>query len=190
MSINNGYFHIICPVKNLPDNPKTIRITVASSAGIYAPKRSVADITAFTAPSPISTANLSGFVAIRPDAFDFDTVVWSDSAGNYSIELPERTYSNIAVVNENYGVDVAESWAWHIILDADQRLDFKVGTGEVYNLKVWPNNGGFATYFISFRPMDIAYYRSTNTRPVSLNGNTYTLPDHTADLEPGRLPCR
>ncbi len=191
VSINNGYFHIICPVNHLAKNPETIKVTVSPPGG----EKTTRTIQCryhrlYGAITDFEGKPFRAFVTIRPDAFDFETTVWSDSTGWYSIELPERTYSNIAVVNEDYGVDVAESWAWHIIHDADQRLDFKVGTGEVYNLKAWPNNGGFKTYFISFRPMDIAYFRSTTTRTVSLNGAAFTLPEHTADLEPGDITVR
>ena len=53
----------------------------------------------------------------------------------------------------NYRVTTLEAWAWHMIVDEDQRHDFKIGTGEVYNLNVWSNNGGFSAFQVSFRPM-------------------------------------
>jgi hypothetical protein len=98
-------------------------------------------------------------VLVRSDDFDGSGGVWSDAAGNYSMLLPERVYSNLFVDDESYGMQTAEAWGWHIIMDADQTLDFKVGTGEVYNLNVWPNNGGAKTFFLSFRPMSVFFYK-------------------------------
>jgi hypothetical protein len=111
--------------------------------------------------------------------------IWSDASGNYEIEIPERTYNSIAVDDESYAVKTTETWAWHIIMDADQNLDFKVGTGEVYNLNVWPNNGGGNTYFISFRPMALHLFQQNmgKENPFILDGKTYNLIDIAPDLK-------
>jgi len=112
------------------------------------------------------------------------TAIWSDPLGNYEIYLPERTYSNIAVDDESYGIATAEAWGWHIIMDSDQRLDFKIGTGEVYNLNVWANNGGGNTYFISFRPMSLHLFKNINQQStIRVAGKTYNLVDTDPDLE-------
>jgi len=78
-------------------------------------------------------------------------------------------------------------------MDSDQRLDFKVGTGEIYNLNVWANNGGPDTYFISFRPMILPLTESKNVEellanipkyPVTLNKNEFQVVGLAFDLEP------
>jgi hypothetical protein len=125
-----------------------------------------------------------GFVALSPDDFSFTTGAWSDAAGKYRLLLPERTYNNIAVDDESYRELTAEAWGWHIIVDADQTLDFKVGTGEVYNLNVWSNNGGAKTYFLSFRPMSIQLFRTMGKRAtVTVEGKEYTLVEVVPELE-------
>jgi len=117
-------------------------------------------------------------VIVRPDDFDSGNGVWTDESGNYNILLPERVYSNIFVDDESYGVQTAEAWGWHIIVDQDQNVDFKVGTGEVYNLNVWPNNGGAKTYFISFRPMSLYLYQNAGkTTTVHVDGKEFELVD-------------
>ena len=66
-------------------------------------------------------------------------------------------------------------------MDADQRLDFKVGTGEVYNMNVWPNNGGYSTYFISFRPMVMV--STPKEYPLALNNVERTVTNIAPDLD-------
>lgn len=130
-------------------------------------------------------------VIVRPDDFDSGTGVWSDAVGNYSLLLPERIYSNIFVDDESYGIQTAEAWGWHIIVDEDQTLDFKVGTAEVYNLNVWPNNGGAKTYFLSFRPMSIFFYRNMPAKSsVQVGGETFDLIDVAASLRKEDLKVR
>ena len=90
---------------------------------------------------------------VYPDGFDDACGVWSDGQGYYEVDLPERTYNAFYVNDGNYKSTTLEAWSWHMIMDEDQELDYKVGTGEVYDLQVWPNNGGFSTFHVSFRPM-------------------------------------
>jgi hypothetical protein len=69
-------------------------------------------------------------------------------------------------------------------VDADQKLDFKVGTGEVYNLNVWSNNGGAKTYFLSFRPMSIHLFHNMGKKAtVTVEGKEYTLVEVVPHLE-------
>lgn len=188
--VRGGEFLLTVPVDPLPRNPERIMVEITGSGHRY-----TKDIRCRYHHLSGTITDFEGrpfraFVTVRPDAFDFNTTVWSDSSGHYSIELPERTYSNIAVDDQSYGISTAESWAWHIILDEDQRLDFKVGTGEVYNLKAWPNNGGYKTIFVSFRPMDIAYYTAIQGRTADVNGNSFTLTDVTPELAPEDISVR
>lgn len=94
-----------------------------------------------------------GFILVHPDAFEMDFGVWSDGNGYYQILLPERTYNCFYVNDSFYKVKTLETWSWHMIVDSDRRLNFKIGTGEIYNMNVWVNDGGNSSYFISFRPM-------------------------------------
>ena len=130
-------------------------------------------------------------VLVRPDDFDGTAGVWSDAAGNYSILLPERIYGNIFVDDESYGLKTAEAWGWHIIADADQTLDFKVGTGEVYNLIVWPNNGGARTYFLSFRPMSVFFYQNQPPQTsVTIEEKSYDVLDVAPRLKSNEITVR
>ena len=134
-----------------------------------------------------------GIISIGPETFMSDICIKCDSSGNYDIEVPERTYNSVICFAGSYGISTLEVWAWHIIMDSEQRLDFKVGTGEVYNLVAWANNGGFKTYFISFRPMILPLTEAKNINellenlpkyPVTLNNNEFQVEGEAFDLEP------
>jgi hypothetical protein len=109
--------------------------------------------------------------------------VLTDPEGNYEIYLPERTYNAIIANKESYGVSTLEAWGWHIIVDSDQQLDFKIGTGEVYNLNVWANNGGGWSYFVSFRPMVLPSIWDKKEYPVKLNESEFTITELIPELE-------
>jgi hypothetical protein len=183
INFNTNFFKMEIPVKKLKQNPEKIVVTVSSLEKEISKEIKCKYHRLFGKITNFSGQPFRAFVAIRPDAFSFTTAVWSDSLGNYEIYLPERTYNNIAVDDESYGIKTAEAWAWHIILDNDQRLDFKVGTGEVYNLNVWPNNGGGNTFFISFRPMSLHLFKNMGKKiPVTIGDSTYSLIDVGPDL--------
>ncbi len=185
------FFKLMLPVEYQPEPPTKIIITINAGA-LKRTKEIVCRyhtlsgrITDFEG-KPFRAA-----VLVRPDDFDSGNGVWSDASGNYSILLPERIYSNIIADDESYGIRTAEAWGWHIIVDADQRLDFKVGTAEVYNLNVWPNNGGAKTYFLSFRPMSVFFYRNMpQSSPVTVDGKAYDLIDVGPHLKPGEIIVR
>ena len=75
--------------------------------------------------------------------------------GYYEMVLPQRTYNTIIANNETYGKTTLETWLWNFTACEDTELNFQVASLEVYNLYVWPNNGGARTVFISFRPMSV-----------------------------------
>lgn len=182
------HFKLTIPVKHQPTPPS--RIDASIVAGEVRRSKSIecryhrlsGKITDF-AGRPFRAV-----VVVRPDDFEGSAGVWSDANGMYSVLLPERIYSNIFVDDESYGTETAEAWGWHIIMDADQTIDFKVGTGEVYNLNVWPNNGGARTTFLSFRPMSVFFYGNIPAAPpVTIDGTTYPVVDVGAELRPENL---
>jgi hypothetical protein len=118
---------------------------------------------------------------VKSDGFDNVCGVWSDTSGYYEIFLPERTYNCFYVNDGNYRSTSLEAWAWHIIVEEDQRLDFSIGTGEVYNMHVWPNNGGSSTFFISFRPMVLWHTNSTDDKRL-INDKEFKLVNISPDL--------
>ena len=178
----NGFFKLECPVDYAAQKPDRIVVSMKSSTGertkeiICRYHKLYGNITDFNG-NPFRA-----FVFINPDAFGFSANIWSDSSGYYELELPERTYNNLAVDDETYAITTTEAWAWHIILDSDQRLDFKVGTGEVYNLNVWPNNGGGRSYFVSFRPMTLYPHLKAKEYSDTLNEKEIQVVDAAPDL--------
>jgi hypothetical protein len=188
VDFNQNSFAVTVPVDYSHQLPDRISVTIKSPIGeqfqeipcVY--HRLHGTITDFDG-NP-----LRAFVAVGIDGFASPVGVWSDQSGNYQIMLPERTYNSIAVDDENYALETLEAWAWHIIMDSPQRLDFKIGSGEIYNLYVWPNNGGFNTYLISFRPMvlfppgvDQKRYRT------KMGGRDFDVTDVAPDLKPDDL---
>jgi len=173
----HDFFKIDAPVTMSSENPDRIHVELSWEGG----KRSneikcryhkvYGNITDFYG-NPFK-----GFISFRPDAFGFPTGVWSDDNGFYEITLPARTYNSVYVDDESYGIKTLEAWGWHIILDEDQRLDFSIGNGEVYNLNVWPNNGGFGTYFISFRPMALPELIGMKESEIEIEGTPFKVSD-------------
>ena len=185
MDFRGGFFRLTCPVDILTQNPGRIEVTIRSPEGEKTKEIQCRYHKLYGKITDFQGNPFRGFVWINPDAFGTSVGVWSDASGNYEIEIPERTYNSIAVDDESYAVKTTETWAWHIIMDADQNLDFKVGTGEVYNLNVWPNNGGGDTYFISFRPMALHLFQQNmgKENPFVLDEKTYNLIDIAPDLK-------
>jgi len=187
------FFRLKCPVEYLDQNPDRIRVTITSSKGELTKEIKCRYHRLFGMVSDYNGKPFEGLISIGPETFQSDLVIKSDSSGNYEMELPERTYNTVICFGESYGIKTLEVWAWHIIMDSDQRLDFKVGTGEIYNLNVWANNGGPDTYFISFRPMILPLTESKNVEellanipkyPVTLNKNEFQVVGLAFDLEP------
>jgi hypothetical protein len=185
IEFNQGFFRLRYPVEYLEQNPDSIIVTIQSDKEERSRKikcqyhKLSGKVTDFDA-KPIP-----GYIAICPDEFVADAPdkgigIVCDSSGNYEIELPERTYNAVIANYKTWGTKTLEVWGWHIIMDSDQYLDFKIGTGEVYNLNVWANNGGGNSYFISFRPM--TFFKS-NKYPINLNGKEFTLLDCYPPLE-------
>jgi len=185
------FFKIIIPVSHQTEPPSTLNVTIDAGS---TRRTKLIECQYHKLSGRITDFNGKPFraaVLIRPDDFEGSAGVWSNTDGNYSVLLPERIYSNMFVDDESYGMQTAEAWGWHIIMDADQSLDFKVGTAEVYNLNVWPNNGGARTFFLSFRPMSVFFYGNMpQPAPVTVDGKTYDLVNVGADLKPRELTVR
>ncbi len=187
IEFRHRYFKIMQPVVHLQENPHMMRVTISSSQE----KRTKEIICRYHKLS----GNITDFkgsqfrspVAICPDGFASESLgIWSDENSHYEVFLPERTYNAIIAFPKSYAVSKLESWAWHIIMDSDENIDFKVGTGEVYNLNVWPNNGGGSSYFISFRPM-VLWALENKTFPVKINGREFSIIDTSPELTPEDL---
>ena len=190
---NGDFFKLDCPVDYLEQNPDRIIVTIQSSNGELTKEIKCRYHRLFGIVSDFNGKPFEGLISIGPETFMSDICIKCDSSGNYEIELPERTYNTVICFGESYGIKTLEVWAWHIIMDSDQRLDFKVGTGEVYNLIAWANNGGPNTYFISFRPMILPLTEAKNINellenipkyPVTLNNNEFLVEGLSFDLEP------
>ena len=103
---------------------------------------------------------------------EFTMGVWTGLDGHYEAMVPKGTYNAFYVCDKGYKTSVLENWSWHMLADRDERHDFKIGTGEVYSLCVWPNNGGWSTLFCYFRPMVLGrnekYTEQINGRDFSV----------------------
>ncbi len=107
--------------------------------------------------------------------------VWSDSDGRYSVTVPKGIYNTIYVDDESYRKTTLENWCWNMIIDRDETLDFKVGTGEVYSLTPWFSNGGMSVMFLYFRPMILCNQKEYGRE---INGREYTVIDIAPQLKP------
>ncbi|MCE5251591.1 hypothetical protein LLG96_15385 [bacterium] len=193
IQFNGDCFSLECPVQYLAENPDRIIVTVKSSNEEITKEIKCRYHRLYGHVSDFNGNPYEGIVSISPEAFLSGTSIRCDSMGNYDIEVPERTYNSVICFAESYAISTLEVWAWHIIIDSDQRLDFTVGTGEVYNLNVWPNNGGSNTYLISFRPMVLPFTKNNTMQellanikkyPVTINNNVFQAEDEAFELEP------
>lgn len=106
--------------------------------------------------------------------------VWSDKNGCYSVIVPKGCYNAFWTDDESYGKTSLENWCWHMLIDGDEKLDFKIGNGEVYSLSVWCNNGGGQTLFFWFRPMILG---KKSEYDVDINGRSRMVNDISPELE-------
>lgn len=107
--------------------------------------------------------------------------VWSDREGNYSVTVPKGRYNAVFTDDESYRKNTLENWCWNFIIDRDEPLDFKVGTGEIYSLTPWFSNGGMPVMFLYFRPMMLGDKKEYTQE---INGREYTVIDIAPQLEP------
>lgn len=182
--VRNGFFKLDCPVDYAEQKPVRIIVSIKSTAGEHTKDITCRYHKVYGNITDFSGKPFRAFVGFGSDTFLEHLTVWSDSSGYYEIELPERTYNTVGVDDESYAQTTLEAWGWNIIVDSDQRLDFKVGTGEVYNLNAWVNNGGPPCYFITFRPMALIPRELWKTREndIELNGKEWKVLDLAPEL--------
>lgn len=192
IEFKKSFFRLRCPVEHLNENPDKIIVTIQSSKTKRTKEIKCRYHKLYGKVTDFEGRAFEGFIVVCPEGFlNVNGIgVLCNSSGNYQIELPERTYNCIVATDESYGIKTLEVWAWHIIMDNDQQLDFKVGTGEVYNLNVWTTNGSYNTYYVSFRPM---MFSLTNIKEkeyphyfVTLNKNQFQVADDSPPLEPNK----
>ena len=182
--ISHGFFKIRYPVDRSEVLPDRIVVSVDSAAGTRTKEIQCRYHRVCGKLIDFDGKPVKGFIFVGPDGFAGENLgIETDENGAYEMTLPERTYNCLIPNTQMYGSTALEAWGWHIIVDTDQEIDFKIGTGEVYNLNVWPNNGGGSTYFISFRPMVLAQARQKKTFQVEMNGRSFAIGDLSPDLE-------
>lgn len=182
IDVKNRYFRIMTSVDPLSSNPDKIKVTIRSPETHIEKWISCKYHKISGHMTDFNGNPLRSFLAVYPDAFEDASAVWSDSEGNYEITLPERTYNCFYVNDGNYKSTTLEAWSWHMIIDSDQELDFKIGTGEVYNLNVWPNNGGYNSLLLSFRPMVLGDRSNINSK-ITINDKEFNLVNIAPELD-------
>ena len=110
----------------------------------------------------------------------FHIGAWTDRNGCYSLKVPNGLYNAFYADDDSYGKGSLECWGWHIIVDRDERLDIKIGSGEVYSLSVFTDNGGFNNLFLAFRPM--LYYKKDEYK-MSIGNSEYNVTDIAPELK-------
>ncbi len=98
---------------------------------------------------------LKEYIFVKDSGFEDVYAVVCNENGEYEMILPQNTYNAVAVFDEGYAVKTLERWGWNFNANEDKEINFKVGTVEVYNIHLWPNNGGPPTVFVSFRAMSV-----------------------------------
>lgn len=112
--------------------------------------------------------------------------VWSGQDGEYSVVVPKGCYNTFYVDDNSYGKTSLENWSWHMIVDRDEEMDFKIGNGEVYSLCVWANNGGAGTLFFWFRPMVLPSIKKEEYE-ITLEGEKRNVTDIAPELLAGDI---
>lgn len=105
---------------------------------------------------------------------------WTDKCGSYSLKIPNGLYNAVYSDDSSYGSGSLECWGWHFIADRDETVNLKIGSGEVYSLNVFTDNGGINNLFLSFRPM--LYYKKDEYE-VILGKNKFNVTDIAPELE-------
>jgi hypothetical protein len=182
--ICNGFFKIRYPVDHSKTLPDRIAVSIDSAQGTRTKEIRCRHHRVYGKLIDFDGNPVKGFIIVGPDGFAGENMgIETAENGAFELVLPERTYNCLIPNTEAYGTTALEAWGWHIIVDSDQKLDFKIGTGEVYNLNAWANNGGGSTYFISFRPMVLAQAKHKRTFQVELNNMPFEISDLSPDLE-------
>lgn len=188
VEFNESFFKITETVKSIPINPNKIYVEIKSKNKIHSRMIDCKYHKLYGQITDFEGNPKKGFILIHPDAFELNYGIWSNESGYYEILLPERTYNCFYVNDSFYKVNTLETWSWHMIVDSEQRLDFKIGTGEIYNTNVWVNDGGSSTYFISFRPMVL--FPGEKNFNKEINNKNYEVIDMSPDIVNSDLTVR
>ncbi|UCC41014.1 MAG: hypothetical protein JSV96_06165 [Candidatus Aminicenantes bacterium] len=183
VQFKDGFFKLIQPVECLEENPEKVTVIITSDGEKRKKEIRCRYHKLFGRLTDFEGDPVEGFVFVCPDAFARSKLgVITDKNGNYEVVLPERTYNSIIANTAQYGISRLEAWAWHIIIDGEQQLDFKIGNGEVYNLNVWANTYK-RSYLISFRPMELFLGMKNENTTVHLNGRDFQIGVWISELE-------
>lgn len=180
--VKNKFFRIMSVVEPLSTDPGKIRVTISSPETRIEKWISCRYHKISGHMTDFNGNPLKSFFSVKPDGFEDASAVWSDNDGYYEMTLPERTYNCFYVNDGNYKSTTLEAWSWHMIVDNDQELDYKIGTGEVYNLHVWSNNGGYNSLLLSFRPMVLGDRSNINSR-ITINDKELNLINIAPELD-------
>lgn len=182
----NGYFRIEAKTDYRTERPTEISVAVTRATTRRARTTPCRYHTISGSIRDINDKPLRAFLSVGPDEFTSPITVWSDAGGRFSVELPERAYNIFYVDDHTYGVSTLEMWGWHMVVDRDESYNFMVGNGEVYNLHAWPNDGGFGTYFVYFRPMVLPLTKEP-TAKTTLNSRVFDVTAIAPRLRPEDL---
>jgi hypothetical protein len=188
-TVFNGYFRIDAKTEYRQDRPTAISVTIVRGTDRWERTVECRYHTIKGSIRDIDDRPLRAFFSVGPDEFALPIAIWSDAQGQFSIDLPERTYNTFYVDDQTYGVSTQEMWGWHMVVDRDETYDFIVGNGEVYNLHAWPNDGGYDTYFVYFRPMVLPLQGAAATR-TTLNERDFEVTDTAPPLTPDDVTVR
>lgn len=113
-----------------------------------------------------------------------------DEEGRYLLELPDGTYNGIAILDDGYGKETLEFWAWNVPVTGDLRLDAVIDRLEVYNLAVWNSKGGPPSIYVSFRPMSLERVLAGGVREGEVMGAPARILDSAPALDSSSLHVR
>jgi hypothetical protein len=185
----NGYFRIEAKTDYRAERPTEISVAITRGTTRRARTTPCRYHTIKGTIRDIDDQPLRAFLSVGPDEFTSPITAWSDAGGRFSVELPERAYNIFYVDDHTYGVSTLEMWGWHMVVDRDESYDFMVGNGEVYNLHAWPNNGGFGTYFVYFRPMVLPLTKEPSTR-ATIDSRVFDVTPIAPHLKPEDVTVR
>lgn len=100
--------------------------------------------------------------------------VWSNHRGEYKIKVPTGLYQSFYVDDNSYGVSSLECWGWNMLVDKNETHHFKIGNGEVYDLKVFADKADHTDLWCDFRPMVLPSIRKDESE-IIINDKKYTL---------------
>lgn len=103
----------------------------------------------------------------KPKLFDNAYEVFTDSNGDFSIEVEKGTYYCLYAIKESdYGKTKLEYWAWNLPIYDDLEINPQYDRMEIYGINAFESQTGpFDTYTIYFRPMSL-------TKALKLPKNT------------------